>query len=57
MRVEGNLENDDESDRVVMVLKESPKAMTKREFEHWTQILERNMCPADYEKDYVRGKN
>jgi len=57
MPVEGTLENDDESDRVVMVLKESQKSMTKREFEHWTQILERNMCPADYEKDYIRGEN
>ena len=57
MPVEGTLENDDESDRVVMVLKESQKSMTKKEFEHWAQTLERNMCPADYENDYVRGEN
>ena len=51
------MENDDESDRPVMVLKENPKSMTKQEFEKWTQTLERNMCPADYDKVYDRGQD
>ena len=57
MPIQGIMENDDESDRPVMVLKENPKSMTKQEFEKWTQTLERNMCPADYDKVYDRGQD
>ena len=47
MPIQGILEKDEESDRVVMVLKEHPKTMTDKELHRY----ERNMCPADYDSD------
>ncbi len=47
MPIQGILEKDEEDDRVVMVLREHPKTMTDKELRRY----ERNMCPADYDKD------
>ena len=47
MPIQGILEKDEEGDRVVIVLKEHLKTMTDKELARY----ERNMCPADYDKD------
>ena len=52
MPIEGILEKDEESDRVVVVLREDPKTMTEKELRRY----ERNMCPADYDKDPPQKK-
>ena len=52
MPIRGIVEKDEESDRVVVVLREDPKTMTDRELARY----ERNMCPADYDKDPPQKK-
>ena len=52
MPIQGIAEKDEESDRVVIVLREDPKTMTDRELARY----ERNMCPADYDKDPPQKK-
>jgi len=54
MPIQGILEKDDESDSTVVVLRENPKSMTAKEYKKWMRILERNMCPIDYDQEYVR---
>ena len=53
MPIRGIVEKDEESDRVVVVLREDPKTMTDRELARY----ERNMCPADYDKDPPQKKD
>ena len=53
MPIRGIVEKDEESDRVVVVLREDPKTMTDREVARY----ERNMCPADYDKDPPQKKD
>ena len=55
MPIQGILEDDDESDCTVMVLREDPKTMTIPE--KWMRMLERNMCPSDYDREYARSDN
>ena len=48
MPIQGILEKDEESEQVVIVLKEHPKSMTEKEMRRY----ERNMVPADiYDSD------
>ncbi len=47
MPVQAIAEKDEESDRIVLVLKESEKSMTELEMRRY----ERNMCPADLYDD------
>ena len=47
MPIQGILAKDKEDDRMVIVLREHPKTMTAKELARY----ERNMCPADYDKD------
>ena len=48
MPIQGILEKDEESERVVIVLKGHPKSMTEKEMRRY----ERNMVPADiYDSD------
>ena len=55
MPIQGILENDDESDGAVMVLREDPRTMTV--IEKWMRMLERNMCPNDYDREYAKSEN
>ena len=49
MPIQGILEeDDDESDSIVMVLREDPRTMTAKENEMWMRTLERNMSQQDY---------
>ena len=58
MPIQGILEEDvDESVGIVMVLREDPKSMNAKETEKWMRALERNMCPIDYDREYIRSKN
>ena len=58
MPIQGILEeDDDESDGIVMVLREDPKSMNAKETEKWMRTLERNMCPIDYDREYIRSNN
>ena len=52
MPIRGIVEKDEESDRVVVVLREHPKTMTDKELARY----ERNMCPADYDLDPPQKK-
>lgn len=53
MPIQGILEKDEESERVVIVLKEHPKSMTEKEMRRY----ERNMVPADiYDLDNPQQK-
>ena len=51
MPVQAIAEKDEESDRIVLVLKESEKSMTGNEKELEMRRYERNMCPADLYDD------
>jgi len=58
MPIQGILEEDDESDGIVMVLREHPNTMTAIERKRWLRTLERNMSQPDlYDKDNARSKN
>ena len=59
MPIQGILEeDDDESDSIVMVLREHPNTMTAIERKRWLRTLERNMSQLDlYDKDNARSKN
>ena len=59
MPIQGILEeDDDESDSIVMVLREHPNTMTVKENVKWMRTLERNMSQLDlYDKDNARSKN
>ena len=49
------MEEDDEGDCAVMVLREDPRTMTVTE--KWMRMLERNMCPNDYDREYAKSEN
>ena len=51
MPIQAIAEKDEESDRVVLVLKESEESMTESEKEKWLSRFERNMVPANIYDD------
>ena len=59
MPIQGVLEeDDDESDSIVMVLREHPNTMTVKEHKRWLKTLERNMSQPDlYDRYHARSKN
>ena len=50
------MEEDDEGDSAVMVLREDPKTMTAKEQKRWLRTLERNMSQPDY-GEYAKSDN
>ena len=58
MPIQGIMEEDDEGDCAVMVLREDPKTMTAKEQKRWLRTLERNMSQPDlYDRYYAKGEN
>ena len=58
MPIQGILEDDDESDSIVMVLREHSNTMTVKEHKRWLKTLERNMSQPDlYDRYHARSKN
>tara|TARA_Y100000296_G_scaffold45505_1_gene52109 strand:- start:362 stop:553 length:192 start_codon:yes stop_codon:yes gene_type:complete len=59
MPVQAIAEQDEDGERIVLVLKENEKSMTARETEAYMRRYERNMCPADLynsENNYVEDQ-
>lgn len=54
MPIQGILEENEEGE-IIVVLREDPKSMTVKENEMWMRILERNMCPTDYDREYAKS--